>query len=68
MKHIFLIIILSLTGCASVSEDWQRNKETGEMELQSRLTCRGTGCKSDHEKRTMEGGTFLPPVPIKVDN
>jgi len=54
---------VTLVGCASVSEHWVKNKETGEMELQSKLTCKGTGCDADHTKATMKGGTFIPPIP-----
>ena len=64
MKYLFLILLCCFAvGCATVSDNWALNNETGELELISRLTCKGSGCKADHKNRKIEGDTFVPKIP-----
>ena len=68
MTKFLIVFLVFMCGCASVSEQWLLNPKTGEMEIVSKLVCRGSGCKADHKEAKVEGNTFLPPMPnLRID-
>jgi len=52
-------------GCASVGthQTWENGKWVND----ERYICRGAGCEVDFTNKTMKGGTFLPDIPLKVN-
>lgn len=77
---IFIIALCSvlIMGCASVGtrQKWKlevldkegKIEEKAKWENVERYICRGAGCKVDFKNETMEGGTLIPDIPVKLNN
>jgi len=66
MKEFILILyIFFAMGCASVGthQEWKCGWVNTE-----RYICKGAGCDVDFKNKTMKGGTFIPEIPLKVNN
>ena len=74
---ILTISVLLLMGCASMGtqQKWilpvidedGKIEEKGKWENEKRYICKGVGCKVDFKNETMEGGTYLPSMPVRVN-
>lgn len=70
---ILIIMAVILVGCASITENWKRDPETGEMVLHQRLKAKGLGDtkarfedKSEIESKAYKPIPQLPIEDIKV--
>ena len=77
MKILLTLSVLLFMGCASVGtqQNWippviaedGKVEEKGKWVNEKRYICKGAGCEVDFKNETMKGGTYLPPIPIRVD-
>ncbi len=80
-KYITILVVniflLSIMGCASIGtqQEWKPKIVDKEGEIiekarwvnKERYICKGAGCKVDFKNQTMEGGTLIPSIPIRVN-
>lgn len=65
-NYILIIMVVFFVGCSSVGtyQTWEEGKWTNK----ERYICRGAGCEVDFKNETMKGGSFIPDIPLKVNN
>jgi hypothetical protein len=76
MRIIALCGLIMLVGCApAVATHYTWNPQLrhwffleGGWEPEERMVCTNAGCKADFEKNTIENGTLLPSIPMKLEN
>ena len=67
MKHVLLLVLVTLvTGC-SISNQYRLNPATDKIEQVSSLSCWGLGCDADHEAGKIAGGSLIPKLPINLE-
>jgi len=62
---IIALISMALSGCSSVGtyQTWEDSTWVNE----ERYICKGVGCDVDFKEQRMKGGTFIPEIPLKVN-